>query len=238
MKYFPYQKKFIITQTFLNPSGYYVSGYHLGIDLVGLEDKSVYAINDGKVVSAGLDGGYGNTVVIHQDDGLYCRYSHLESISVSNNQNVAAGQTVIGIEGKTGNVTGGKDPRHLDLRISKKPYHTDNIEDYLDPSDYLGFPNELYHVINPGGSPMSKIKNIIICKSQVDKRAAAYLADHLSCKIIDPDLLPAEVLDQVFENVYVVGSSVKPVSKSITIFGRDRYDTCRKVLDLISKTRG
>lgn len=237
MKGLPYQRKFIITQTFLNPSGNYASGYHLGIDLVGLEDKTVYAVQDGETIFAGYNKNFGNTVMVRQKDGLYCRYSHLEKISVKNNKNVIGGKTVIGIEGKSGYVLGGTDPRHLDLRLSKKPYHTDNIHDYQDPARYLGFPNELYHVINTGGISMKKIENIIICKSQIDKRAAGYLADHLNCKIIETDLLPASVLDQVFENIYVIGTSVKPVAKAITVYGRDRYDTCRKVLDLIAKDR-
>lgn len=234
MKSFPYKSKFIITQVFLRPSNSYESGYHLGVDLVGLEDKAIYAIQDGRVVEVGYNPGFGKTVVIHQKDGLYSRYSHLETINVINAQSVVGGKTVIGIEGKTGNVTGVVDPRHLDLRISEKPYHTNNIADYMDPTKYLGFPNQLNYIVNQGGSPMSK-KNVILCKSVIDERAAGYLADHLNCKIIEPDLLPPSVLDQVFENIYVVGSSAKPVTKAVNIFGKDRYDTCRKVLDVISK---
>ena len=235
MKNLPYKRKFIITQVFLNPNDRYISGYHLGIDLVGLEDKTIYAVRDGKTVYVGENGGYGNTVVVEQNDGLYCRYSHLESIRVKNNQNVTGGITVIGAEGSTGNVSGEPDPRHLDLRISKNPYHTDNVKDYLDPSEYLGFPNELYYVVIPGGSKMTKIKNVIVCKSQIDRRAAEYLADHLKCKIIEPDLLPPSVIDDVFENVYVIGSSVKPIPKAMPIYGKDRYETCQKVLNTIRK---
>lgn len=234
MKSLPYRRKFIVTQVFLDPSKRYESGYHLGVDLVGLEEKTIYAIQDGTAVEVGYNTGFGKTVVIHQKDGLYCRYSHLENISVKNNESVVGGKTVIGMEGKTGNVTGEVDPRHLDLRISVKPYHTNNITDYMDPTKYLGFLNQLNYIVNPGGSLMPK-KNVILCKSEIDERAAGYLADHLNCKIIAPDLLPASVLDQVFENIYVVGSSAKPINKAVNIYGKDRYDTCQKVLDLISK---
>lgn len=233
----PYQKKFIITQVFLNPSNRYVSGYHLGVDLVGLEDKTVYAIRNGTIVYAGYNSAFGYTVVIQQEDGLYCRYSHLETIRVSNGQNVATGKTIIGIEGKTGNVVGGTDPRHLDLRISTKSYHTDVITDYRNPCAYLGFPNQLHYVVTPGGHLMTKIKDVIICRSEIDRRAAGYLADHLNCKIIEHDLLPSQVLDQVFENIYVVGSSNQPVARAINIFGHDRYDTCQKVLNIIREAR-
>lgn len=237
MKSLPYKRKFIITQTFLNPSDLYESGYHLAVDLVGLEDKTVYAIQDGRIVYVGYNQSFGNTVVVHQKDKLYCRYSHLESIRIKNNQNVTSGKTVIGIEGSTGNVVGEKDPRHLDLRISKKPNHTNIVNDYKDPGRYLGFPNQLNYVVNPGGLQMSKIKNVILSKNQIDERAAGYLADHLNCKIIEIDLLPASVLDEVFENIYVIGSLTKPVPKAVAIYGNDRYDTCQKVLDMISEAR-
>ncbi len=233
MKSRPYKTIFIITQVFLNPSDRYESGYHLGVDLVGLEDKTIYAIQDGRVVEVGYSSAFGKTVVIQQKDGLFCRYSHLETISIKKGQSVVGGKTVIGMEGKTGNVIGGTDPRHLDLRISQKPYYTNDLADYMDPSKYLGFPNKLNYIINPGGSLMT-IKNVILCKSEIDVRAAGYLADYLNCKIIEPDLLPPSVLDQVFENIYVVGSSAKPVTKAVNIYGKDRYDTCRKVLDIIS----
>lgn len=238
MKNLPYKKRFIITQTFMNPNNCYSSGYHLGVDLVGLEDKKIYAIEDGIVTYAGYNTGFGNTVVVRQIDGLYARYSHLESISVKNNQNVTGGQTVIGIEGKSGRVYGGLDPRHLDLRISRVPYHTDDKTAYVDPCEYLGFPNKRNNIITPGGINMTKLKNIVISESEVDKRAAGYLADHLNCNIIDYDLLPPEVIDQVFENVYVIGTPKKPVSKAVNIYGDNRYDTCRKVLDIIQADRG
>lgn len=236
MSSLPYNRKFKVTQIFFNPSNRYASGYHLGVDLVGLEDKTIYAIQDGTVIYTDYSSGFGNTVMIHQNDGQYCRYSHMEKILVKNRQSVNKGKTVIGIEGRTGNVTGGTDSRHLDLRISDKSYHTDNIADYRNPCEYLGFPNQLNYIVTPGGSPMANNKNVILCKNDIDARAAGYLADYLKCKIIEIDLLPPSVLNQVFENIYVVGSSAKPVSNAVNIYGKDRYDTCQKVLDMIQKS--
>lgn len=233
MRKHPYKRKYIISQTFLNPNSIYSSGYHLGVDLVGLEDKAVYAIENGVVVFSDYESGFGNTVVVQQNDGLYTRYSHLDVIQITRGKNVISGITKIGIEGKTGNVVGGSDPRHLDLRISRVPYHTDTIGAYFNPCDYLGYPNKLYHIVTPEAGEMAKIKNIILCKSDVDKRAAGYLADYLRCKIIEPDLLPPSVLEEVFETIYMVGSQEKPVPKVINIFGTDRYDTCQKVINLI-----
>ncbi|NLM21504.1 MAG: M23 family metallopeptidase [Peptococcaceae bacterium] len=238
MKSLPYKRKFIISQIFLNPSNRYVSGVHLGVDLVGLEDKNIYAIEDGIVVTAYYDSAFGNTVVVQQRNGLYSRYSHLEAIKVISGQTVIGGFTVIGIEGKTGNVVGSGDTRHLDLRISKVPYHTNNVNQYYNPCEYLGFPNKLYHVVTPEGDKMEKIQNVILCYSEIDRRAAGYLADHLKCKIIEPDLLPTSVLNDLFENIYVIGSSAKPVAKAINIYGKDRYETCLKVINKIQEARG
>ncbi|MGI6450660.1 MAG: M23 family metallopeptidase [Desulfitobacteriia bacterium] len=237
MKNHPYKKKYVVTQTFLNPNKRYSSGYHLGIDLVGLEDKNIYAVQAGTVISAAYDPSFGNNVIVRQVDGLYARYSHLESLKVTVSQSVSSGQTVIGVEGRSGNVVGGGDPRHLDLRISRTPSHTDDPGWYLNPGDYLGFPNELNYVVRPEGEEMTKIANVILCRSEIDKRAAGYLADYLRCKVIDFDLLPPTVLDEVFEHVYVIGTSEKPIAKAINIYGLDRYDTCQKVLNMITGAR-
>ncbi|HHV64137.1 MAG TPA: M23 family metallopeptidase [Peptococcaceae bacterium] len=237
MKSHPYKKKYIVTQTFLNPNQRYSSGYHLGIDLVGLEDKTIYAVQSGTVNSAVYDSSFGNNVIVRQNDGLYTRYSHLESMKVTVGQDVISGQTVIGIEGKTGSVVGSGDPRHLELRISRTPYYTDDLRDYIDPSAYLGFPNELNYVVIPGEEKMTKMANVILYKSEIDKRAADYLADYLGCKAIEFDLLPPAVLDEVFEKIYVIGTPDKPVAKAINIYGQDRYETCQKVLDMIKEAR-
>lgn len=208
------------------------------MDLVGLEDKNIYAIKDGLIVFVGYDSGFGNTVVVQQIDSSYCRYSHLEVIKVQIGQRVISGENMIGIEGKTGDVYGGNDPRHLDLRISSTPYHTADIKMHLNPCEYLGFPNSLGYEVIPRSIEMTKIKNLILYKSEVDKRAAGYLADHLTCKIVEIDLLPPSIIDQVFENVYVIGSPERPVPKAINIFGTDRYDTCRKVIEMIRQNSG
>ncbi|NLI93844.1 MAG: M23 family metallopeptidase [Peptococcaceae bacterium] len=234
MSSLPYKKKFMITQTFLNPNPRYESGLHLGVDLVGLTEKTVYAINHGTVFSAGYESAFGNTVIIKQQDNLYARYSHLERILVKINETVTAGMTIIGIEGQTGFVYGGSDPRHLDLRISKVPVYTDSIDAYLDPCEYLGFDNKLNAIINPEGFTMTKYPNIVLYFSEVDRRAALYLADYFNCPAIDLKLLPVEIIDQVFESVYVIGTAQKPVARAVNLYGEDRFQTCKKVLDLIS----
>lgn len=228
---FPYKKDFIVTQTFLNPNSKYASGLHLGVDLVGLEEKNIYAIEDGIIFSAGYEKGFGNTVIVLQQDRYYTRYSHLESIEVKVKQPVFSGSTKIGAEGQSGFVYGGNDPRHLDLRISKVPMHTNQASQYINPCAYLGFPNKLHYIVR-GGISMKK-PVIVLYYSDIDKRAALYLSDYLQCAAIHFSLLPPEIIDQAFETIYVIGTGQKPVSRSINIFGLDRYQTCNKVMDII-----
>ena len=83
------------------PSGH----THTGIDLAVAAGTPVHAALDGVahvVVSAT---GYGLHVVLDHGDGLTTLYGHLESVSVRDGDEVAAGD-VIGLVGSTGNSTG------------------------------------------------------------------------------------------------------------------------------------
>lgn len=84
-----------------------------GSDYESSNNIAAVASATGKVVHAGYKNGYGNTVVIHHPDGNYSLYAHLDSISVSNDQNVCSGQKV-GIIGTTGYSTG--DHLHFEIR--------------------------------------------------------------------------------------------------------------------------
>jgi len=59
----------------------------------------------GRVVSAGVFGGYGNQVLLQHADGSQTRYGHLSQIGVGVGQSVAAGER-IGAVGNTGVSTG------------------------------------------------------------------------------------------------------------------------------------
>lgn len=80
---------------------------HKGIDIAqaGVLDQPVVSMTNGVVTFAGYMGGYGNIVEIEHGNGLITRYAHLNSISVSNGQNVEGGQ-VLGKVGSTGRSTG------------------------------------------------------------------------------------------------------------------------------------
>jgi murein DD-endopeptidase MepM/ murein hydrolase activator NlpD len=103
-------------------SGGYISskqGYrwgksHKGIDIARPSNRTIKAADNGKIVSAGYDGGYGNKIVIDHQNGLRTVYAHLESIGVSVGQTVSQG-SAIGIMGSTGNSTG----VHLHFEVYK-----------------------------------------------------------------------------------------------------------------------
>ncbi|MGW6137439.1 M23 family metallopeptidase [Streptomyces sp. NPDC055140] len=104
------------------------SGYHTGVDFVVPTGTPIKAIGAGTVVSAGLDGAYGNEVVIQHADGKYSQYAHMSSLSVSSGQTVTEGQQ-IGLSGATGNVTG----PHLHFEIRTTPSYGSDV----DPVAYL-----------------------------------------------------------------------------------------------------
>lgn len=98
---------------------------HTGLDLRGAYGKPVHATADGKVVTAGWDGGYGNLVEIDHGNGLITRFGHLSQINVKVGQSVQIGQ-VIGRIGSTGRSTG---PHlHYETRINDEP---------VDPQEFL-----------------------------------------------------------------------------------------------------
>ncbi len=78
---------------------------HSGMDFAAPEGAPVLAAISGRVVSAGVLGGYGKTVVIEQAGQIQTRYAHLSHISVQAGQELTAG-TPIGAVGSTGRSTG------------------------------------------------------------------------------------------------------------------------------------
>lgn len=94
--------------------GYRWGSFHKGIDIARPADRTIKAADNGTVVFAGWDGGYGNKIVIDHNNGMQTVYAHLSSISVSVGQTVAKGSK-IGVMGSTGNSTG----IHLHFEVYK-----------------------------------------------------------------------------------------------------------------------
>lgn len=80
-------------------------GIHVGFDF-GTKGKQskVYSTCDGKVVKAGLDGGWGNHIEVQCADGWNRQYAHLSLVAVKVGQEVKRGD-YLGNVGNTGSGT-------------------------------------------------------------------------------------------------------------------------------------
>jgi murein DD-endopeptidase MepM/ murein hydrolase activator NlpD len=94
------------------------SRMHNGIDIGASSGTPIKAADDGTVVMAGSNGGYGNWTLVDHGGGLATGYAHQSSIGVSRGQRVSRGE-VIGRVGSTGASTG---PHlHFEVRINGDP---------------------------------------------------------------------------------------------------------------------
>jgi murein DD-endopeptidase MepM/ murein hydrolase activator NlpD len=88
---------------------------HHGLDIAGTHGKEIVAPSDGTVLFAGLEGGYGNVLVMDHGYGIKTRYGHLSSIRVKAGERVRRGD-VIAAMGNTGRSTG---PHlHYEIRVN------------------------------------------------------------------------------------------------------------------------
>ena len=99
------------------------SGVHTGVDLDSTTGTPVTPVGPGTVTFAAYDGSYGNKIVVRHSDGSRTWYCHLSAINVSVGDAVTH-ETVIGLVGATGNVTG--DHLHLE-------YHPPGRHGPVDP---------------------------------------------------------------------------------------------------------
>ena len=90
---------------------------HAGLDFKGPVGTPILAAAEGKVVWAGYNGGYGNSVEIRHANGLVTRYAHLSGIHVRLGQMVERG-VQIGRMGSTGRSTGSH--LHFEVRLNGK----------------------------------------------------------------------------------------------------------------------
>lgn len=94
---------------------------HKGVDIANSQGTPIVAAADGRVIFAGMNGSYGNHIKIKHRGGDYVTtYSHLNSITVKNKQQVVAGNK-IGAMGSTGNSTG----PHLHFEVLKNNAYVD-----------------------------------------------------------------------------------------------------------------
>ena len=88
---------------------------HLGVDYGAPTGTPVRSVGDGVVDFAGVQGGFGNVVMVKHGNGHMTVYAHLSRINVKRGQNVSQGQN-IGAVGATGWATG---PHlHFEFRVN------------------------------------------------------------------------------------------------------------------------
>ena len=87
---------------------------HRGIDIAAPAGTPVLTVHSGTVKTVTYDSGYGNYIVIEDEDGYVTKYAHLSSTNVTVGQTVEAGDTIGGV-GTTGSSTG----NHLHLEVLK-----------------------------------------------------------------------------------------------------------------------
>jgi hypothetical protein len=119
-----------ITRVYKYKSSSYALGYHTGVDIV-LTNSNIKSFTNGTLSRKGYSSSWGNYCVVQSDDGKYCWYAHMAyACSLSVGQKVAAGTTMLGIMGSTGNSTGKH--LHFEVRTSR-----DSQSSNIDPVKYL-----------------------------------------------------------------------------------------------------
>jgi murein DD-endopeptidase MepM/ murein hydrolase activator NlpD len=79
--------------------------FHKGVDLAAPRGMKVVAALPGRILFAGYENGYGNTVLIQHEDGIQTRYGHLGEISVRVGDSVSQ-ESNLGTVGDSGRSTG------------------------------------------------------------------------------------------------------------------------------------
>lgn len=100
-------------------------GGHNGVDLKAPKGTPIYPIGPGKVtLVADTPKGGKNLKIAHEEGDVVSYYAHLDSISISNGQEVSQ-STVIGTVGDTGNAKGRG--AHLHYEVKVKGNHVDPL---------------------------------------------------------------------------------------------------------------
>lgn len=97
-----------------------VMQFHYGIDMASIKGTPVYAAGAGRVIRAGYESGYGNTILIKHSPLYQTRYAHLDTIAVKKGQIIKQGAR-IGTVGDTGFTRkSGTNASHLHFEVCKQ----------------------------------------------------------------------------------------------------------------------
>lgn len=125
--------------------------YHTGTDFAPYgntpANPNLYSVCSGTVYSKKYDETLGNQIIIQDSQtGNYWRYCHMQNDSPLNVGETVNTNTIVGIMGATGNVTG----IHLHLEYATSPIW--NYNTFLNPSEALGIPNERGTIVHWDGT--------------------------------------------------------------------------------------
>ena len=146
----PFRGKVRVTCPF-GKAGDWQAGFHVGLDLVGDENKRIHPIGNGVVESINAHGSaYGKHVCVKHEDGNVSLYAHLASIYVDKGQKVGI-SSALGMEGATGNASGS----HLHLEIHRGYYKYPpkgsspaSCPWLLNPAEALGIENQVGEAVS------------------------------------------------------------------------------------------
>ena len=146
----PFRGKVRVTCPF-GKAGDWQAGFHVGLDLVGDENKRIHPIGNGVVESINAHGSaYGKHVCVKHEDGNVSLYAHLASIYVDKGQKVGI-SSALGMEGATGNASGS----HLHLEIHRGYYKYPpkgsspaSCTWLLNPAEALGIENQVGEAVS------------------------------------------------------------------------------------------
>jgi murein DD-endopeptidase MepM/ murein hydrolase activator NlpD len=92
--------------------------FHAGLDIAADRGTPVRATADGTVLTAGLNGNYGYSVLVEHGFGISTRFGHLSRFAVRPGQRVRRGEA-IGFVGSTGRAT--SPHLHYEILMNGKP---------------------------------------------------------------------------------------------------------------------
>jgi murein DD-endopeptidase MepM/ murein hydrolase activator NlpD len=109
--------------------------FHSGLDLLADPAQPVRAADDGMVVFSAWNGAHGKQIELQHDPRIATRYSHLQTLLVSEGKRVKRGD-VIGLAGSTGQSTG----VHLHFELMRNGQPEDPEEAMARNGTSPGFP--------------------------------------------------------------------------------------------------
>ncbi|HXR98079.1 MAG TPA: peptidoglycan DD-metalloendopeptidase family protein [Terriglobales bacterium] len=101
--------------------------FHSGLDIAVGYGTPIHVTADGMVVYAGVESGYGRTVIVDHGHGIQTLYAHMSGMAVTVGQHVDRDE-IVGFVGESGRTTGAH--LHYEVRINKSPV---NPYRYLHP---------------------------------------------------------------------------------------------------------